>query len=168
MRAIFPWSPRRLNVKFSFFHGRKTYERGPCFVKQVRPLDEIDEYVDGSFLPFLKSWNRIIVQRTTLAYTRATWRKKSFAFLTFSTTFLRGYSFCFRGVSYVGWKKFLLPPLLLLLLPGSTVFARLPIFARPFHRELYERASAFWRRVLFTSDAENVYPGCMRLKGCMR
>ena len=51
---------------------------------------------------------------------------------------------------------------------GSTVFARLPIFARPFHRELYERASAFWRRVLFTSDAENVYPGCMRLKGCMR
>lgn len=44
----------------------------------------------------------------------------------------------------------------------------LPIFARPFHRELYERASASWKRVLFTSDAENVYPGCMRLKGCMR
>ena len=134
-------------------------------MKQVRPLDEIDEYVDGSFLPFLKSWNRIIVQRTTLAYTRATWRKKSFAFLTFSTTFLRGYSFCFRGV----WmKEVSSSSSSSSSSSGSTVFARLPIFARPFHRELYERASAFWRRVLFTSDAENVYPGCMRLKGCMR
>lgn len=48
--------------------------------------------------------------------------------------------------------------LLLLLLPGI-VFARLPIF-RSRSIVNYERASACWKRVLFTSDAENVYPGC--------
>lgn len=60
---------------FSFFQEERKEERGG-----VRLLDEIDEYVDGSFLPFPRVGIRIIVQRTTLACTRATWRKNPLHF----------------------------------------------------------------------------------------
>lgn len=42
----------RSNVKFSFFHGKRMKEAVFREAEEVRLLDEIDEYVDGSFLPF--------------------------------------------------------------------------------------------------------------------
>lgn len=84
-------------------------------------------------------------------------RKKSFAFLTFpSHGFHPWLWLLFFQFLHVSSSSF-----------EAEVFARLSMLEAEARRSIVNYgASASWKRVLFTSDAEDVYPRCMRLKGC--